>query len=252
VFAVTDPPTAVPADSSVIVPPYDFRPAGATFSSPVTLTFIFAVGSLPSGIGPADLYIAHWDGTAWQPVPTTVDETSGTVTGKTSVFSRYGVFGRLPPPPPPPTIQPALEPAKFTLSDVTIDPTIASPDQSVTISAKVSNSGGASGDYELTLKVSGVAEATKEVSIAAGGSSPVTFTVTRGTPGSYQVDLNGTPASFTIQEVKPTTSVPATPAVPPPTKSRNKPAVVIGIVIVVLAAVGICIGVLVTRRKAKS
>ena len=70
----------------------------------------------------------------------------------------------------------------------------------VTISFLVTNTGDLAGSYQAALTVNGVAEATEEVTLDAGASEMVTFSISRDTPGYYSVDINGLSGSFIVRE----------------------------------------------------
>jgi hypothetical protein len=61
------------------------------------------------------------------------------------------------------------------------------------------NTGEVAGAYSVVLKVQGVAESIEEVSLGPGGSQRVAFTVTKDTPGFYQVDLEGLSGRFVVE-----------------------------------------------------
>jgi len=90
------------------------------------------------------------------------------------------------------------EPAAFSLTNLSIAPGEVEPDETVTISASVANTGGSQGSYSAVLKIDGVQEATKSVSIAAGSSKSVTFSVTREDAGSYAVTIGSLSGSFAV------------------------------------------------------
>ena len=81
----------------------------------------------------------------------------------------------------------------------------------VTITVSVANTGGTEGTYTVVLKINGVKEAEKNVTIAAGKSQDVSFSVTKEQAGSYSVTVDGLSGSFTV--TAPPAMVP-----PPPTK----------------------------------
>jgi hypothetical protein len=79
---------------------------------------------------------------------------------------------------------PALPPA-FNLSGLTFNPTQVEVNKPVTVSVNMKNLVDLSGNYTAELKVNGVTEDTKIVTIAGGGEIVVSFTVTKMTAGSY-------------------------------------------------------------------
>ena len=89
-------------------------------------------------------------------------------------------------------------PAKFAISNVTINPAHAQPDQEITVAAKVTNTGGTTGNYDVTLKIDGQVEQTKTVTVGPHVAHPVTFSVYKSQPGTYDVDIGGQRGSFTV------------------------------------------------------
>ncbi len=103
----------------------------------------------------------------------------------------------------------------FSSSGLSISPGKVNLGETVTIRATVTNTGSAAGSYEVTLKIDGVVEETKEVTLKAGESQEVTFTTSRDTAGNYLVDVDGLSGSFSVKEVVVAPTPPAPPAPPP-------------------------------------
>jgi phosphodiesterase/alkaline phosphatase D-like protein len=94
-----------------------------------------------------------------------------------------------------------LGPSAITLapnSSLKINPSEATSGENVSISVTVLNSGGASGTYELVLRINGLIEKTREATVPAGASQEVIFNVTKEVAGTYQVDINGLTGSFVV------------------------------------------------------
>jgi hypothetical protein len=81
----------VQADANM-VQGFQFGPSGATFSKPLVLTINYDPATLAPGTNEDDLYIATWDGTAWQRLPCIVDKVNHTVTANISHFSVYALL----------------------------------------------------------------------------------------------------------------------------------------------------------------
>ncbi len=90
------------------------------------------------------------------------------------------------------------EPAAFSVSNLSIQPTQVQPGEAVNISVFVANTGGTEGSYAAVLKINGAVEAGETVTIAAGGSQTVTFSVTRNEASSYTIAVGGLSDSFTV------------------------------------------------------
>lgn len=95
--------------------------------------------------------------------------------------------------------------AKFKVSQLTISPREVKVGEKVDISAVVENVGNAEGTYSVTLKVNGTLVDRKNVTLAPGRSTLVTFTVVEDEPGIYIVELDGLAGEFRV--LKPPTFV---------------------------------------------
>ncbi|MBA7704762.1 hypothetical protein ES703_113580 [subsurface metagenome] len=205
---VMDEPPPPPEDADVIGLPYDFGPDGTTFNPPITLTWSYDPDVVPEGL---DLVIAYWDGDEWVECECTCDPETHCVTACVCHFTCFAIFGyEVIVPPVIPVI-----PAEFSVSDLTISPTEVNIGEAVSISLMVATTGGELGSYKVTLKINGVVEATKEVTVHAGFSKEVTFTTLKDVAGTYSVDVDGLTGSFTVKE-KPVPTPPVAPTVPPP------------------------------------
>lgn len=80
-------------------------------------------------------------------------------------------------------------------ADVSVS-TIAAGD-SVNINVRISNTGGADGDFLTELLLDGEVVDTRDVSVAAGGTAQVTFDRAFGQPGDYSIQVN----DFDVGEV---------------------------------------------------
>jgi len=116
-----------------------------------------------------------------------------------------------PTPAPAPTPSPAPTPlplAKFEVISLDIEPPEATTGETVSITAEVENTGGSERTYAAVLTVDGGEFETKDVTLAAGAKGTVTFTVTKDTPGTYEIELAG--LSGTIEVLRPAPAIPTT------------------------------------------
>jgi predicted GH43/DUF377 family glycosyl hydrolase len=200
-FHESSAPPAAPPNTLIVGPVYEisaYPTSYATTPSPVTispaamLTLTYDPKKLPNNA--TEVFIANFDAAqGWQalaPVPGTVAEL-GKAQGLASHFSPVAVLARLAEP----------KPASFEVSNLAVSPSQAQPDQEVTISIKVTNTGEKSGDYSLQLKVDGVVTSTKQVTAAAGTSQTVNFTTTGYAAGKHQVEVAGLSGEFEILKV---------------------------------------------------
>jgi hypothetical protein len=135
------------------------------------------------------------------------------------------------------SIAPPTPPAAFTVSSLTISPSQVSVGEEVSISVTVKNTGDLEGTYMVTLKINGVVEDVKSVTVSDGSERLVTFTITKDVKGTYNVQVDGLTGSFTVSEAPPT------PQPPPSTR------IPLGIgIIVVIIVIGIGVAVYIKRR----
>ena len=109
---------------------------------------------------------------------------------------------------------PPEAPASFECSSLSISPVEVNVGETVSISVLVANTGEEEGSYATTLKINGVVEANKDITLDAGASEKVTFILAKDIAGSYSVEINGLSGSFIVREEQEPVS-PVTPPAPP-------------------------------------
>jgi hypothetical protein len=88
--------------------------------------------------------------------------------------------------------------AEFAVTNLVINPTSAYTGDEVEVSATVTNSGGASGNYTATLTVGGAAAGSQTVEIAAGASTTVSFDYTPTSTGTLTVTIGAASGSLSV------------------------------------------------------
>jgi len=88
-------------------------------------------------------------------------------------------------------------PGEFSLSGLDISPASIMEGGSVTVSVNVTNVGEAAVTGTIALWLNGKRETSKTVTVEAGETETVTFTMTKS-PGDYAVDVHGLTGSFTV------------------------------------------------------
>jgi hypothetical protein len=102
-----------PAGAKIIGCVYDYKPTGATFSPPITLTLNYDPGKVPAGFDESKLVIAFYNTATskWEVVPgSVVDTAKHTVTVQISHFTMFAVYAAAPAVTPTPTVSPTPTP----------------------------------------------------------------------------------------------------------------------------------------------
>lgn len=94
----------------------------------------------------------------------------------------------------------SINPAVFSVSNLTISPVEIEYLDVVTISVTVTNGGGSSGSHDVVLYIDGCEEGVKTITVASGMSDIVTFHVNRSPYGKYEVTIEQLTGSFSVVE----------------------------------------------------
>ncbi len=217
---INETPPDPPEDAYIIELAYDFTPDGATFDPPITLTWSYDP-DLPEGVAEEDLVVAYYDEATgeWVELDGVVDTENNLITASVAHFTTFAIIGSVPEEEEVVEEEPVGEeeeeeeitPAAFSVSSLSVLPAEVEPGEPVTITVSVSNTGGESGSYTVVLKIDGVKEAEETVTVAAGESQDVSFSVTREEADSYAVAVDGLSGSFTV--VAPVVVPPAKPGI---------------------------------------
>jgi len=100
-------------------------------------------------------------------------------------------------PPAPPVMLPNI-----TVQGACLSATTATPGIPVTVTADIINKSTVNSNKRVTLYINGQVDTVQGVTVNSGGSSQLTFTVSRSEPGDYTVYVDGVPAgSFKVEMV---------------------------------------------------
>jgi len=88
--------------------------------------------------------------------------------------------------------------ARFEVSALDVSPEVCLAGDTVVVSATLGNVGRAKGDYVAELLVNGAIEQTQTLAIEPGASQAVSFSLTKGEPAGYVVQLGELVASLTV------------------------------------------------------
>jgi hypothetical protein len=181
-----------PPDGYVVGGVYDILPKGATFQSPARIVLSYDQDLLPEGVSAEDLVMASYDeGLDWQELesvsmPPTL---AAQVSHSTTIAILAGAFR------PPPEA--------FRLSGLDISPTQVGIGESVAISVDGANAGQEEVSYKTKLKINGVVEQLREVTLAAGANTTVIFTVRKDRAGTYEAEIEGLHGEFVVVPLPP-------------------------------------------------
>jgi hypothetical protein len=92
----------------------------------------------------------------------------------------------------------------------------------------MANTGNLNGSYTVVLNINGVKEVEQSVTVAAGSSQTVSFSVAREKAGSYSVTIGGLNGSFTVAPA------PSPTPTPQPTNWPLIGGIIGGVIVVVL------------------
>lgn len=92
-------------------------------------------------------------------------------------------------------------PGGLSVRNLRIEPTYAKPNQAVVIYADILNGGGGWGSLNVNLTINGTVEESRPVGVSPGTAYPLSFTVYKGTPGTYTVTIgDATGWFYVVQE----------------------------------------------------
>lgn len=98
-------------------------------------------------------------------------------------------------------VLPLSPPAEFQISNLEVAPTNAEIGEEITISVTVTNVGEQAGSYDIPLIINQTVESTRTVTLEKDKSTTATFTVTKQTPGTYDIEIAGLLAQFKVNDV---------------------------------------------------
>ena len=94
----------------------------------------------------------------------------------------------------------ATEEDSFSVSALRINPGKVGAGKKVNIRVLATNSGTIAGSFEVTLRINGVIEDNKVLTLAADATEEVRFVMFKDVAGVYIVDVNGLSDSFVVRE----------------------------------------------------
>jgi len=176
--------------------------SGVTFGQNVTIVLDYDPNEVPEST--TSLAVAYYDTDLgiWVGMPPDIGRVAevGKATGLMNHFSTVAVIAELAPTPAPASfVGSALNIAQSPQVWKNIFVGVTGED--VTITANVANNGGQEGTYTAELKLNGETIDTKAVTLAAGQSQQVTFTLSGMDYGQYEVEVAGLSGEFTVSRI---------------------------------------------------
>lgn len=198
-LVITEEPIVVPDDIVVLSPIYkvtgytrNMEISRINFNPFARLTIVYRPGDLPENTFPPFVgrYTDEEGLVRLEPPPGATVEI-GKAKAELSHASLFAVMAQLAPPPPP-------LPAKFEVSNLTINPRQARPGQPVIISLTIANDGETIGSYELYLIMDGIVRAVREITLTGKSIETVSFEVSNLAAGKHRVKIAGLTGEFRI------------------------------------------------------
>jgi uncharacterized membrane protein len=181
-------PAAPPADTVIVGPVYDIGPTGSTFEPPIYVKLKYQESAIPAGFDETGLVIATWQNGGWTELEgCSIDTEENSITAPVSHFSSFAILAR------------KVE-ASYEITGFEITPPVIYPDETVTVTATITNTSGVTGSYEVTLIVNEIVTAAETVDLDAYTSQEVAFTLQPDKPGDYAISVNGMTATMTVKE----------------------------------------------------
>jgi uncharacterized membrane protein len=88
----------------------------------------------------------------------------------------------------------------MVIQSAAISAKTVTPGTPITVTADIANKSTVNGSKKVTLYVNGQVESTQGITVNSGGSTQLTFNVSRSEPGDYTVYVDGVPAgSFKVE-----------------------------------------------------
>jgi hypothetical protein len=91
--------------------------------------------------------------------------------------------------------------AKFEITSLDVKPEEVTVGETASISAQVTNTGGAGGFYNATLSVDGNKIDTKTINVDPGYTQTVTFSLSKDEAGTYKIGIGGKNITLTVKSI---------------------------------------------------
>jgi hypothetical protein len=182
-------PPLPPADCTFVCLAYDIKPGGTTFDPPALLTFKYYDSQVQYiGVNEENLVLVTWQDGMWVELKDcVVDAVNNTITVPISHLSLFTVMAH-------------MSPASFEVTAMTVTPAEVYPDETVTVSATITNTGDLTGSFEAILTLDNEVVRNQTITLNTGASETIVFNIAANTVGEHQVSLGGLAATFVVKQ----------------------------------------------------
>jgi len=95
-----------------------------------------------------------------------------------------------------------LKPAEFQFSSLAIAPNPVNAGEETTVRISIKNVGETGGTHTVSLLVDGVAEQTKDITLAGGAMGSASFAISKGSCGSYNIEAGGLKDTLKVIQIE--------------------------------------------------
>jgi aspartyl/asparaginyl beta-hydroxylase (cupin superfamily) len=212
-----------PPEGKIIANIFQFGPSGTRFNPGIKLIATYDPKTLPDGTSPDELCLALWNGSTWQILESQVDALNNTISVELVHFSIYAVLS------PTPVVisekqtqttttdteqqivqtqdkvtttdnSPEINSDNILVSQLEISPPEVEVNQSVTITALVTNYGVTQATYDIVIKINDNLLETKTLQIDGNSSNELVFITSFDDPGTYNVQVNNLTSTIDVQQ----------------------------------------------------
>ncbi len=91
----------------------------------------------------------------------------------------------------------------YTILNLNISPSSVNPGEPVTITAEIKNNSSGTGNFKVTVMVNGITEIEQSISLGTGKTQKLIYTMSKETPGNYNVMINDRNGIFSVVSPSP-------------------------------------------------
>ena len=183
----TEPPEP-PANSQFVCLTYDITPNGTTFDPLAFLNLYYRDAQVPAGVAEENMvFVTLQDGIWVELEGAVIDTVNNVVTVPISHLSLY-------------TVVAYTSPARFEVTDMTVNPVEVYPYDEISVSATITNTGDLSGSFEATLTIDNEVVRNQIKTLKGGDSETIVFTIVTGIVGEHRVGLGNNVATFVVRK----------------------------------------------------